>query len=412
MAINLIQWAFTTAEKYKALPTKDENTLYFITDTKEIYKGSTTYTEPTVFYTAPRSATGALGKIYFDDTTLAGSVWNGTTWKEVIAPVAQTIDKANPTVGPVSGAAVKAYIDAEVGSAGEGFITDLKWKADTKEVVFAQNGTDHPVKLTKLLTGVSYDGATGKWQFKDSEDTVISEINVPLDNFVSSGIYDATKKALVLTMANGSTVEIPATDLVALYTATDSATVDLTISNTAEGNVIKADVKISATAGNSLVANADGLYVNAPDVSGKLDKVTAGKADEIITANADGTVKPSGKKVGGATLNASPDANTVATEAAVFAIKTAIENSTSTTYVAKASISTTIPTTGAVDTKVASEKAVADALTGFKTTADAAYVPKTNIVTSAAGFDKVTPSAEKVASEKAILELLSWQELV
>lgn len=162
MAINLIQWAFTTAEKYKALPEKDNNTLYFITDTQEIYKGTTSYTSPTVFYTAPRPASGALGKVYFDDVTLAGSTWNGTAWKEVIAPVAQTIDKANPTVGPVSGAAVKAYIDAEVGSAGQGFISNISWKGDTKEVVFVQNGEDKPVKLTKLLTDATYDGATGK----------------------------------------------------------------------------------------------------------------------------------------------------------------------------------------------------------------------------------------------------------
>lgn len=212
-------------------------------------------------------------------------------------------------------------------------------------------------------------------------------------------------------MTNGSKVEIPATDLVALYTATDSDTVDLTISNTADGNIIKADVKISAVAGNSLVAKADGLYVNAPDVSGKLDKVALDKTDEIVTAKVDGTVGVSGKKIGGATLSATPNANTLATESAVNAIKVAIENSVNTAYVAKASISTSIPTTGAVDTKVVSEKAVADALTGFKTASDAAYVPKTNIVVSAALMDKVNPSAERVPSEKAVLELLTWKEI-
>lgn len=59
------------------------------------------------------------------------------------------------------------------------------------------------------------------------------------------------------------------------------------------------------------------------DISGKLDKVAAAHADEIITAKADGTVQVSGKKVGGATLAASPNANTLATEAAVDAAITA-----------------------------------------------------------------------------------------
>lgn len=53
------------------------------------------------------------------------------------------------------------------------------------------------------------------------------------------------------------------------------------------------------------------------DISGKLDKVTSNKTDEIITANTDGTIKASGKKIGGGSLAASPNANTLATEAAV-----------------------------------------------------------------------------------------------
>ena len=61
-------------------------------------------------------------------------------------------------------------------------------------------------------------------------------------------------------------------------------------------------------------------------LKGKLDNVEAGKADEIVTATATGGVKVSGKKVGGATLTTTADANTVATEAAV---KAAIEDAIS-----------------------------------------------------------------------------------
>ena len=45
----------------------------------------------------------------------------------------------------------------------------------------------------------------------------------------------------------------------------------------------------------------------------------AGNADEIVLSTATGGIKRSAKKIGGATLAASPDANTVATEAAVSA---------------------------------------------------------------------------------------------
>ena len=39
----------------------------------------------------------------------------------------------------------------------------------------------------------------------------------------------------------------------------------------------------------------------------KLDKVAANKAAELVTAQADGTIAVSGKKIGGATLASTPN---------------------------------------------------------------------------------------------------------
>lgn len=55
------------------------------------------------------------------------------------------------------------------------------------------------------------------------------------------------------------------------------------------------------------------------DLTGKMDKVTGATAGNIATLTAEGGVADSGKKVGGETLAASPDANTLATEKAVAA---------------------------------------------------------------------------------------------
>ncbi len=55
------------------------------------------------------------------------------------------------------------------------------------------------------------------------------------------------------------------------------------------------------------------------DLTNKLDKVTGAVAGNIPTLTEDGGIADSGKKVGGATLNAAPDADTLATEAAVKA---------------------------------------------------------------------------------------------
>ncbi len=68
------------------------------------------------------------------------------------------------------------------------------------------------------------------------------------------------------------------------------------------------------------------------DLSGKLDKVTGAVAGNLPTLTDEGGIVDSGKKVGGATLNAAPDANTLATEAAVRA---AIDGQSTATGTAK-----------------------------------------------------------------------------
>jgi hypothetical protein len=192
-----------------------------------------------------------------------------------------------------------------------------------------------------------------------------------LDNFITGGAYNNTTKKLVLTMQNGNSVEIPAADLVQLYHDLDSNTVDITIATDAEGNnTIKADVKISADEGNILEAKSDGLYV--PPTTGKMDKVGAGHTDEVIIADATGNAAASGYKVGGTTLNANAatQATLLATEAAVSAVKTSIE-----------------------------------------TTAANTYVLLSNVITSADDIDVDNPDPEKVISEAALVEAMSWNEI-
>ena len=109
-------------------------------------------------------------------------------------------------------------------------------------------------------------------------------------------------------MTQGNKLFVKLTDLVDTYTATDTATVDMTVA----GYEISASVKVSATAGNLLTIEADGLYV-APT------KVAAGTANGLVIAAADGALSNSGKVIGGATLAETPNENTLATEAAVKA---------------------------------------------------------------------------------------------
>lgn len=359
----MLQWQIAKKiADYKALKVKDVESLYFIEETGEIYRGEVPFTQACEFYNAAkaRPAVGGLGKLYIDETTLAGSVWTGSAYKEIIKPV-DTEVKADSTNLVTSGA-VAAYVGATVGDGIKKVVKTVEWVEDEAALkVTLQDATSSKVPLTKIATKLAYDGTTGKITLSDAAGTTLSEANIPLDNFVKSGSYDVTTKSIVLTMQNGNSVSIPAADLIDIYTGSTTTSATVAVSNK---NEITATVKVSAEEGNLLSVAADGLKVAADGT--KADKVAAAHTDELLVADATGNNKLSGVKVGGATLATAPNATTVATEAAVKAI---VDSLNVNNYVEKADVvAETVDTVNASTTKVVSEKALVNALS-WKTVA-------------------------------------------
>lgn len=395
MANNMVKYVKTTSASFKALETKDIYTLYFLEDTGEIYKGSKSFTESCILVDSFPS-TGAQGKIYILNTTLEGRVWNGTEWKTVIEPLVKTITDGQTQAGPVTADAVKEYVTTKFGEESGNAVESITFDKTTKDLQYVKNGKTVTVPVDGFLTGASYAEGVLSFNIEGTEEPI--KINLPKDNFVQSGIYDNENKKIVLTLVDGSTVEIPASDLVDVYTVGETKSVKMSLT----GNNITANVKVSVTEGNAITTNEDGLFVPTVDVTGKLDKVAQNKVDEIITAQADGTVKTSGVKVGGTALAGAPNANTLATEAAVNAIKTSLEQSVA-AKLDSSKVSTVIPTENASDEKVLSEKAVVDALNTVKND----VVAKTSIAT----IIGETPANDKILSEKAVVDAISWTVL-
>lgn len=103
---------------------------------------------------------------------------------------------------------------------------------------------------------------------------------------------------------------------------------DASTTVTIDGYTIDVKVNISAEEGNQLQMKPDGLFVPKPaatDISGKADKVDGAVEGNFAGLDANGNMTDSGKKAGGATMAATPDANTLATEAAVKAAMDASE---------------------------------------------------------------------------------------
>ena len=368
-----------TQSTYDSLETKDVNTLYFLTDSGKVFKGTVSLTDSVIPVSViPEVASAVANKLYINTSTLEakvtidnanwinltpGYITDGGNWTET------TNDSKLGTI-----AVVKQIITQALATIS----TDVAFDNSTGTVTVGE-GTG------AVLTGVAHDPSYNAEQLKltipvyGGTDIVV---DIPKDKFVTAGQYYAQYpvedptyyNVIVLTIDNqAEPVIIPAEALVNVYTANNTGKdVEITIT---DDNEISAIVKIDPVAGNALVTSESGLKV---DVSGKMDKIESatgtkvalttaeggvtesgytitasgemgssdtvvptanliasaiatavnsavsdkvdkvvGAENNIITFAAEGAIQDSGKAIGGATLNTTPDANTVATEAAV-----------------------------------------------------------------------------------------------
>ena len=291
----LMRWRFVTSDVYKA-GVKDENDLYFLSDTREIYRGTTPFTESVVMYTELPATGIAANRLYINSTTLEGKIHNGTEWVTVIKPVDDTV--TTDGVNPVSGSAVAAYVAAEIAkvSTTGDIINALSWdSANHILTVTKGDKSNETITFDGLGVSLNYTAETGELQLTDASGNPIgSAISLDLERFVTAGEYDVNNKSIVLYFDADKTesVTIPVGDLVDTYTAEgDGKALNLTVEN----NIVKGSIKISTAEGNIITADENGLYVAATDISGKMDKVTGAVEGDIAIFDAEGNVVDSGK---------------------------------------------------------------------------------------------------------------------
>ena len=316
---NKVNFYALTETQFAGITPKDSNTLYFVSDIGKIYKGDVDVTTSiSAVSTFPDVADAVRGKLYVDTTSIeAKFTTDGSNWI---------------TITPIKQASSNAIKLAAT------------WDNSTGTI---KVGDGEGAVLTGVAHDVSYDSAnlTITIPVYGGEDVVV---NIPKDKFVTAGKYyedypvesPTHHKVIVLTIDNQEEpVIIPAESLVNIYTA-DNAGKNIVVS-ISDDNKVSAQAVIDPVAGNALTSSENGLKVQIIDGSaedaGKLVVVdSTGKAlavgsiqpaniltkisgteNDIVSLAADGSIKDSGAKIGGATLSDAPDSVTVATEAAV-----------------------------------------------------------------------------------------------
>ena len=148
----------------------------------------------------------------------------------------------------------------------------------------------------KISASLRIDPVAGN-AIVSTENGVKVDISTKLDK-----IADANGSKVALTKSDG-TIEESSYAIQSTGDLSDSAT-DLAVAS-----IVKAFVVATVNAAKQALQTA---------IDNKVDKVE-GVVDNVVAFAADGAIKDSGKTIGGATLNANPDENTLATEAAVSA---------------------------------------------------------------------------------------------
>lgn len=419
----MITWHYITRATFDAadVSEKTSDKLFFLSDTHEIYRGTQSFTESVIMHTEEPTVK-AVGKLYINANTLEGRIWNGSAWTTVIQAVQASMDATNTNL-PVSGKAVGDYVKSQIEAVtGSGdLVAGVAYEAATNSltVTMADKSTD-TIEMTNVAADLVYDKTTGLLQVKNANGTTIGTgINLDLERFVSSAEYDHDRGIITLSFNDGGTpLEIEIGDLVDTYTAANTSTISMTVT----GNQFTAEAIVSNAAGNLLKKTDNGLFVSV-DLSGYMVRDTDAVTDNLAKFDANGHAVDAGVKVGAATLADSASASTLATEAAVAAIRTALQNAingkmnmvgtgkanelltatadghaqTSGVKVGSATLSAT-PNAATI----ATEAAVNTFVTGYA-------VAKTDVVANGSMSATVAEASDTlVPSEKAVVNAMSW----
>lgn len=408
----MLNWYFITSAQYKAAESKDSESLYFLSDTKEIYRGADLFTQSVIFY-SELPTTPAVGQLYVDSATLEGKTYTGTEWKTVIKPVADTVtvDGTNP----VSGKAVAAYVtEALKTSAAEAqaAFKDASYDKTTNKFTFTTNSGDtKEVEIANLPVDMAFtkDASTGVGllQMKDNAGNLIGTgVNLDLERFVKAGEYDTETKKITLYFDDDKTdkVEIDASALVDIYIGEATSTASVSVS---KDNKISVTVKASATEGNLVQVKEDGLYVAPVNQSSKMDKDADAVENNLAKFDANGNAVDAGVKAGGATLAAEPDSTTLATEAAVSAVKSALETKVNEEKERAQGVESTL------DTAVkAAQKDATQGITDAAAAAKAAKDEETRATGAETQLDTAVKAAQKTADDEVTRAKAKEDEIV
>lgn len=128
--MGLVNFVITDAAGYTGIGSKNTDTLYFVEDTRKIYKGETEYGMK--FQTVSGEWDSVQNKdtntLYCKTGTYELRIWNGTNWTSLSLPVQGTVTESNSELA--SNLAIRNYVQGQIADLD---VTALEGRVDTLE---------------------------------------------------------------------------------------------------------------------------------------------------------------------------------------------------------------------------------------------------------------------------------------
>ena len=162
-----VNFRFGTYEQYKAVASKDTNTLYFVDGV--IYKGDAPYSQKVEMVSAfPDTANAAQGILYVNSSTYEAKFFNGTDFTTVFVGTVGNMDDAGNDAKVVTQAAVKAYVTKQLADA------DIPTDGAIDEKINAAKEEAITEAVSQAGTAADQKDAALKTQLEQTMDTKIA----------------------------------------------------------------------------------------------------------------------------------------------------------------------------------------------------------------------------------------------
>lgn len=251
--------------------TKDADTLYFLSDTHQLYKGEDLYSKSyQVVATVP--TTGVQGVLYIETSSKKLRTYNGTAWEDALdVALASSATVTNGDTKTVSGDAVYKFVTSEIanltGGSPNAFVTALAADKDNLGTLVVSKGdtsTNVALNLNGLAQTPAYDKEARKFTFPVVGGQAVV-VDLGRDLVVTNADYDHETKNIHLYIEGSDTITIPVGDLVDIYTSENNAdsAVEIAISNNKVSGAVKVDGSTIKIVGGKLTADFTNLVTKA-----------------------------------------------------------------------------------------------------------------------------------------------------